>query len=113
MDKNTESDIFLFPSYHEGCPNAVLEAMAAGLPVVSTRAGCLNDIIENYINGIFIKERSVEEIVDAVNILINNRMLREKIGCNNREKARREFDVRVIFKRIEQIYSHLLSDICL
>jgi len=104
-----QSDIFLFPSYcAEGCPNAVIEAMAAGLPIVSTNVGALEEIIENRVNGILVEKYSVEQIVDAINLLIKNSELRKRIGENNRKKAIEEFSIHLIFQKIEGIYDELL-----
>ncbi len=104
-----ESHIFIFPSYlSEGCPNAVLEAMAAGLPVITTSVGCLKDIVINEENGYIVKQQSVDDIVWAVNKLVNNPELMVKMGKKNREKAIKEFDNEVIFKKIEEIYHQVL-----
>jgi glycosyltransferase involved in cell wall biosynthesis len=103
------SHIFLFPSYHsEGCPVAVLEAMAAGLPIISTNVGALGDIIKDGINGIVIKDQSSEAIVRAVDLLIKDENLRNKMACNNRQKVKNEFDAKIIFNKIEGIYHKLL-----
>jgi len=103
-------DIFVFPSYHdEGCPNAVLEAMAAGLPIVSTPVGALRDIVVDGANGLIIKERSTDDIVRALNMLIRSPQMRRRMAANNREKALAEFDPRVIFARLESCYDGLLS----
>lgn len=107
-----ESDIFLFPSYYgEGCPAVILEAMAAGLPVITTKVGALEDIIENYKNGIIINEKSVNEIIEGVHHLISNGKLRDEIGKINKIKAQNEFDVSIVFNKINSIYDDLLTKV--
>ncbi|MBD3342220.1 MAG: glycosyltransferase [Candidatus Lokiarchaeota archaeon] len=104
-----ESDIFVFPTFHgEGCPNAVLEAMAAGLPIITTNVGALEDIIIDGENGIQIEKKSEIQIIHAISLLIENEKLRKKMSYNNRDKAMKEFDVPIIFKKIESIYDRLL-----
>lgn len=60
------SDIFLLPSIYEGIANAALEAMALGVPIVSTDAGGMNEIIEERVNGRIVKRYDLEGIVEAL-----------------------------------------------
>ena len=101
-------DIFLFPSYHaEGCPVAVLEAMASGLPIVSTDVAALKEIVIDRINGIIIEKQSVAHIVQAVNKLLNDSQLVSIMRDNNRKKAKAEFDESKIFQKLIHHYDHL------
>jgi glycosyltransferase involved in cell wall biosynthesis len=60
------SDIFLLPSYSEGMPNVIMEAMACGLPVISTTVGGLPDAIGNCDGAILVKPRDVDSLVTAI-----------------------------------------------
>jgi glycosyltransferase involved in cell wall biosynthesis len=73
-------DIFAFSSIIEGFPNAVLEAMAAGLPVVATRVGGIPEIIDTEDKGILVEPRNAEELARAVERLIDDPGLRAAIG---------------------------------
>lgn len=86
IDKMKKSDLFLFPTYTEGFPNAVMEAMACGLPVVSTDVGAIPDMIENK-GGILVSTGDVEGFIDAVTKLQNDKNLRVKISEWNRNKV--------------------------
>lgn len=104
-----DSDIFIFPSYQEGCPIAALEAMSAGLPLITTSVGCLKDIVEDGLNGIIILPKSPTDIANAVKVLVERTELRKKMGQANREKALKMFDAKIIFNKIENIYDNLLA----
>jgi len=109
IDILRKNDIFIFPSYSEGCPVSVLEAMASGLPIISTNVGCLGNIIKDGVNGYIIRPQNVSDIIDKVNKLINNPKLRLKMSLCNIKKANEEFDNEVVFKKIERIYYKVLD----
>ncbi len=60
------ADLFCFGSYHEGCPNAILEALACGTPVVSTDVGGIPDLVEEGRSGILFQPRSDEAFAAAL-----------------------------------------------
>ncbi len=66
------SDIFVFPSYREGFPQALMQASAMGLPSVATNINGCNEILENGKTGILIEPKSVEAIVDATSQLLDD-----------------------------------------
>lgn len=79
-DYLANSDVYLFPSLCEGCASSGMEAMAAGLPVISTKESGLP--IEHNVDGIIIPSQSVEAIVDALLFMKKNNSSRESIGRN-------------------------------
>lgn len=76
-----EADVFILSSKYEGLPLSILEAMAAGLPIISTDVGGIKDIVTN--NGILINEGSIEELVEAMQNLIENPKMREQFSNNS------------------------------
>lgn len=80
--------IFIFPSVYEGFGMVFLEAMASGLPVVTTDTGGVGDIIENGVDGFIVPRRNSQAIADAVEKLLANPDLQEKIGKRAKEKAK-------------------------
>ena len=60
------ADIFAFPSLAEGLPNSVLEAAAAGVPVVATRVGGIPEIIENGVTGLLVEPRDTQALIAAL-----------------------------------------------
>lgn len=97
-------DIFVFPSYKEGCPVSVLEALAVGLPLIYTAVGALPDILENETNGLLIEKKSESELSDALLKLIGNKELRETMSANNL-KLSEKFDLSMIHQQLETIYT--------
>jgi glycosyltransferase involved in cell wall biosynthesis len=80
-----QADIFVFPSSYEGMPNSVMEAIACGLPVVGTRISGIEDLVKDGVNGITVQVGDVDALVQAVEKLINNPCIREKMGEAGRE----------------------------
>lgn len=68
----SKADILVLASLWEGLPVSVIEAVAAGIPVVVTDTGGVRDILENYKNGIIIKSRNKKRLYEAVNSILNN-----------------------------------------
>lgn len=102
-DLLAKSDIFVFPSYSEGCPIAVPEALAAGLPLVYTPVGALPDFLENGANGIQVELGSLTDIEKATLQLLDDPRLMIEMAANNKALSKM-FDVEVLHKRLEQIY---------
>ncbi len=83
-DYYEKSDCYLLTSFAEGTPTSALEAMACGLPIVSSNAGGLGNIVKENINGFVIDNFEKNRFIEKINFLKNNRNLREKIFENNR-----------------------------
>ena len=96
-------NLFAFPSYSEGMPNAVLEAMAVGLPIVTTPVGGLNDFFIEDNMGSFIKIKDVNSIVEKIESLYFNNNLRKSISQKNRVYAEKHFTGQVVSKKLNRI----------
>jgi len=110
-----EADVFLHPSIttkqndKEGIPGAIVEAMASGLPVISTRHGGIPFIIENNKTGFLVKEHDSFSIAKYLELLYNNKDLRMKIGKNANEHAKSNLDLFEKAKDLIEIYSSLIA----
>lgn len=102
-----DSDVYLFPSLCEGCASSGMEAMAAGLPVISTRESGLP--IENGIDGIVVEAKEVESIVEALQKVYNDRTMRETLGRNAAEKISKNYTWEKYAENVVAIYKELLN----
>ncbi|MGA8490655.1 MAG: glycosyltransferase family 4 protein [Terriglobales bacterium] len=82
----SQADVFVLPSYNEGQPYAVLEAMAAGLPVISSGVGCIPETVIDGENGFILKPGTNEDFVDKVVLLLDDEPLRKKMGDASRRR---------------------------
>jgi len=92
-----QSDIFVLPSYREGLPNSILESMAAGLAVITTRVGGIPDVIENDKSGKLINPGDIESLGKAIVELSINRNLRKFLRNNAFDYVSKNHDVNVIW----------------
>lgn len=100
--------IFILPSYAEGLPIAILEAMASGLPVISTPVGGIPELVEDGINGFLVRAGDVEAIAEKTSLLLSDSELRRDMGQYNIEKVRQKFDVEVIVNQLEKHFNSVL-----
>jgi len=102
------SDIVVLPSYGEGFPKILIEAAAAGKPIITTNvSGCRNAIIPGQ-TGILINKQNYEELVDALYFLINNKKIRNKMGIEAKKLAKDYYDINSVTSKHMQIYNKLI-----
>jgi glycosyltransferase involved in cell wall biosynthesis len=85
---------------------ALLEAMAAGLPLVATRVGGTIELVQNGTNGLLFKAQDVEELSTALRTLACNPALRWRFAAVNRGLTREQFSWRAVARRYEAIFQH-------
>jgi glycosyltransferase involved in cell wall biosynthesis len=86
-DLLASSDVFLLPSYNEGLPVAMLEAMAWGLPVVVTPVGGITDIVTHNKNGLLVPPGDVGQLANALQTLIEQEPVRLRLGNHARQRV--------------------------
>jgi glycosyltransferase involved in cell wall biosynthesis len=100
----TNSDIFILPSLDEGFPISILEAMRAGLPIVSTKVAGIPEMIEEGYNGIFI-EPSIEGVFDFIDNIDKHNW--NKMGKNSRELFLKKFTLEKMIESYSNIFKSL------
>ncbi len=97
-----ESSVYVLPSYREGTPRTVLEAMAMGRAIITTDApGCRETVIQGE-NGFLVEVKSVTSLVNAMQEFINNPALIEQMGQRSREIALNKYDVHQVNRHMMQ-----------
>jgi glycosyltransferase involved in cell wall biosynthesis len=102
------ADIFVLPSRYEGMPNALLEAMAAALPVVATGVGAVPEMIEDSRQGFVVPPQDPQAIAAALDRLSWSPDLRKEMGRRGRETAKGSFSPAAAMDRLVALYESLL-----
>jgi glycosyltransferase involved in cell wall biosynthesis len=103
------ADLFVLPSATEGLSNALLEAMATGLPVVASNVGGAPDLIKHGYNGRLISPESPTDIVESIIALFDDQAQRTQLGQQARQKVQRDYALPSIVNKLCDLYEHLLS----
>ncbi len=103
----TAVDVFLFTSKQEGLPRSMMEAMASGLPCVASEIRGNTDLLEGTDGGYLCKTTDVPTYAEAINLLANNRALREAMGRNNLITIQR-FSTETVNEEVRRIYEYEL-----
>jgi colanic acid/amylovoran biosynthesis glycosyltransferase len=92
----------------EGIPVSIMEAMAAGLPVVSTRHSAIDELVEDGVSGFLAAEHDVPALTRSLAVLAADAGLRARMGAAGHAIIAREFDAGVLARRLEEVYEGLL-----
>lgn len=103
-------DIFILPTYTEGFPNVILESMACGCAVISTTVGAIPEMLEDDQSGkygLLIRPQNIQELQDAINLLIVNRNLNNTIRNNAKKRVLDRYSISVIWDMLEKTWRNL------
>jgi glycosyltransferase involved in cell wall biosynthesis len=106
----TESAAAVIPSRREGFSVACLEAMAAGRPVIATRCGGPEDLIEDQKTGLLVPVDDPESMADAIRRIIYDDALSQKFSATARDRAVKKYDQKDIICRLSEIYQTVLEN---
>jgi glycosyltransferase involved in cell wall biosynthesis len=104
-----EASALALPSLEDNCPMVVLEAMAAGVPVIASKVGGLPDLIQEGKNGLFFDPLSAQSMAEGVKkIALENSLVRDMAQCA-KEQAMKRFKPEVVAQRHVEIYREVLA----
>ena len=98
-----QSSVYVLPSYHEGTPKTVLEAMACGRPIITTDAPGCRETVQEGVNGFLVKPKCVEDLAKTMKKLIVEKNRLQELGTTSRRVAESKYDVQIINKQISEI----------
>lgn len=101
------ADVFVLPSRSEGQPMSVLEAMAHGVCVVASDVGGIPELVEDGRTGVLVPPDDVDALVHALRRVLDDGDLRERLGDAARQRVLSEFDVDVVWRRLDALYREL------
>lgn len=102
------SDVCVCCSDYEGGPLSVMEYMAAGRPVIATRAGGLPELVEDGVTGLLIEPRDEGALAAAAQRLIGEPMLRDRFGAQGRVRAEQDLSLARAVTEVERLYLELI-----
>jgi glycosyltransferase involved in cell wall biosynthesis len=103
------ADIFVLPSRSEGFSNAIIEAMAASLPVVATNVGGNAEAVIDGVNGFIVRSEDTEALAEAIERLLSNPQLAKDMGAAGKALAAEKFTTDAMMNKITNVYRTLLS----
>jgi glycosyltransferase involved in cell wall biosynthesis len=110
MKLYSEADIFVFPPrMPEGHPWVIIEAMAAGLPIITTDQGAIAESVLNGINGFIVEHSRPEQIADRLSVLVNESFLRERMGLESKKLYKEKFTEEKMVENLKRVFDTVLS----
>jgi glycosyltransferase involved in cell wall biosynthesis len=103
------SDLFVFSSYYEGLPGAIIEAMAAGKPVVAFDIPSLKEVVIDGFSGVLVGERNIGRFSKAIIHLTEHPEIAREMGNRARQIVREKYDIRQNVESLEGVYQQMLG----
>lgn len=104
----SEAAVFTLPSYTEGFPNAVLEAMALGKPVVATSVGAIPDMLEGC--GVVVNPQNAKMLATALEELLENESKRKELSEKAKKKLENEYTVDIVFDEYRKVWNKIITE---
>jgi glycosyltransferase involved in cell wall biosynthesis len=104
-----QTDIFCLPSYYEGLPMAMLEAMAVGVPVIASHVGSIPEVIIDNENGLLIDAGDIQSLSSQIQRLASDRELRKKIGTAGHKCLQEKYSIEKSVDTLCSIYQKLMD----
>ena len=102
------ADLFALSSLREGLPMVILEAMACGLPLVSTSVGGISEVVKNEVNGFLVAPEDPEMLAEKIEYILVHPEVAERMGQENRNKVTAQYSMAVTASRYAQLYEKIM-----
>ena len=102
------ADVYILPSFNEGLPIGILEAMSYRHPIISTPVGGIPEVVKDGVNGIMVKPGNVQEIAKAISAFVRDKKLVEEYGMHSIELVK-PYLPETVFATLSEMYSHLIA----
>lgn len=102
-----QAEVFVLPSYNEGLPVSILEAMSRGVAVLSTTVGGIPQLVRDGKDGFLIEPGDVAALTERLNLLCGDAVLRKKMGSAARERVMAEFSKDAVLPMLHALYTEL------
>lgn len=103
------SELFVLPSRWEGLPNALMEAMAAGKPVVATAVGGVPELVADGVTGVLVPPEDFRALADAIKGLLSDEKRALAMGAAGRERVQQCFSIDAMVAKTEVLYQKLIT----
>lgn len=103
------TDVFVLPSYAEGVPVTLMEALGSAVPVVASQVGGVSELVDHGRNGFIVRPGDVDELADRLIELIGDAALRQRFGDEGRDRVLADFDNNIEAARLETLFANTLA----
>jgi glycosyltransferase involved in cell wall biosynthesis len=100
------SDVFVFPTENEAFGISLIEAMACGLPVISTPVGGIKDIIQDKQNGLLVKARDFQQLYEALDTLLIDTVLSSSLGKAARRTVQNRYSAEIVTQQYIELFTN-------
>jgi glycosyltransferase involved in cell wall biosynthesis len=102
-----KASLFILPSFNEGFPVTILEALACKTPVIATPVGGIPEIIKNHETGILVPQHDPKTLAKAIQYLLENKDIRLKMGHEGRKRVIKQYSLEIAVKKLSILYKQL------
>jgi glycosyltransferase involved in cell wall biosynthesis len=103
------ADILVLPTYNEGHPYVILEAMSAALPIVSTSVACIPETVRDGVEGLLVEPGDIQALADRIGRLLSDASLRKRMGEASRQRFLEEYTYDQFWGKMKAVFAEILE----